>query len=104
MFGRLAASDPQTDLQLHGNRLQAENEGLRAKVLEQQQALESLRELFAGLAHEKRNALQCMQACLEMLALEVQDRPEALDLLNRMQAAQDRMHRLDEEALTLPRQ
>ena len=63
----------------------------------QAERLAAIGEMAAGLAHENRNAMQRMQACLEMLALEVQDRPEALDLLNRMQAAQDRLHRLHEE-------
>ena len=34
-------------------------------------------QMVAGLAHESRNALQRGQACLEMLALEVPDRPRA---------------------------
>ena len=63
----------------------------------QAERLAAIGEMAAGLAHENRNAMQRMQACLEMLALEVQDRPEALDLLNRMQAAQDRLHHLHEE-------
>ncbi len=63
----------------------------------QAERLAAIGEMVAGLAHENRNALQRMQACLEMLALEVQDRPEALDLLNRLQAAQDRLHHLHEE-------
>jgi PAS domain S-box-containing protein len=63
----------------------------------QAERLAAIGEMTAGLAHENRNALQRMQACQEMLALEVQDRPEALDLLNRMQAAQDRLHHLQEE-------
>lgn len=45
----------------------------------------------ANLAHEIRNALQRSQACLELLALEVQDRPQALDLVHRIQEAQDRL-------------
>ncbi len=63
----------------------------------QAERLAAIGEMAAGLAHENRNAMQRMQACLEMLALEVQDRPEALDLLNRMQAAQDRLYHLHEE-------
>jgi PAS domain S-box-containing protein len=63
----------------------------------QAERLAAIGEVAAGLAHESRNAMQRMQACLEMLALEVQDRPEALDLLNRMQAAQDHLHHLHEE-------
>src|SRR5262249_9774788 len=37
------------------------------------------------------------QACLEMLTLTVKDRPAALDLINRLQAAQDHLHHLFED-------
>jgi PAS domain S-box-containing protein len=68
----------------------------------QQQALQSERlaaigEAMAGLAHESRNALQRSQACLEMLGKRVKDRPEAIDLIDRLQHAQDHLHRLYEE-------
>jgi len=52
---------------------------------------------MAGLAHESRNALQRSQACLEMLSRRVQDRPEAVELISRIQKAQDDLHRLYEE-------
>src|SRR5262249_4435513 len=48
-------------------------------------------------AHESRNALQLIQANLEMLALEVEDRPEALQLIESIQGAEDRLHRLFED-------
>jgi signal transduction histidine kinase len=68
----------------------------------QQQAVQSERlvaigEAMTGLAHESRNALQRSQACLEMLAKRVKDRPEAIDLIDRLQNAQDHLHRLYEE-------
>lgn len=68
----------------------------------QQRALQSERlaaigHMVAGLAHESRNALQRSQACLEMLALNVQDRPEALNLIERLQKAQDHLHHLYED-------
>jgi signal transduction histidine kinase len=50
-----------------------------------------------GLAHESRNALQRSQACLEMLAREVQDRPAALNLIARIQVAQNDLHELYEK-------
>jgi len=52
---------------------------------------------MTGLAHESRNALQRSQACLEMLGKRVKDRPEAIDLIDRLQQAQDHLHRLYEE-------
>ena len=47
----------------------------------QTERLAAIGQMVAGLAHESRNALQRSQACLEMLALTVKDRPEALDLI-----------------------
>jgi signal transduction histidine kinase len=52
---------------------------------------------MAALVHESRNALQRSSACLEMLALEVEDRPEALDLVRRTQRAQNQLRDLYEE-------
>jgi signal transduction histidine kinase len=59
--------------------------------------LAAVGEMVAGLAHESRNALQRSQACLELLELEIADRPEAVDLVRRIQKAQDHLHRLFEE-------
>jgi PAS domain S-box-containing protein len=63
----------------------------------QAERLAALGQMVAGLAHESRNALQLIQASLEMLALEVEDRPEALDLIASIQGAEDRLHRLFED-------
>jgi PAS domain S-box-containing protein len=68
----------------------------------QEQALQSERlatlgQMVAGLAHESRNALQLIQASLEMLLLEVEDRPEAVELIASIQGAEDRLHRLFED-------
>jgi two-component system, LuxR family, sensor kinase FixL len=62
----------------------------------QSQALQAERlaiigRMSAGLAHEARNTLQRMQACSEMLEFEVGSNREALDLLKRMQTAQDEL-------------
>ncbi len=59
--------------------------------------LAAIGQMVAGLAHESRNALQRSQACLEMLAMELEDRPDLLDLVARVQRAQDDLHRLYEE-------
>jgi len=63
----------------------------------QAQRLAAIGETMTGLVHESRNALQRSRACLEMLSLEVQDRPEALDLVSRVQRAQDHLQHLYEE-------
>lgn len=63
----------------------------------QSERLAAIGQMVTGLAHESRNALQRSQACLEMLGLEVQDRPSASDLIDRIQKAQDHLHHLYEE-------
>ena len=65
--------------------------------LVQSERLAAIGQMITGLAHESRNAFQRSQACLEMLGLEVQDRPAALDLIQRIQRAQDHLHHLYEE-------
>jgi signal transduction histidine kinase len=80
-----------------------ERQRLRRQLRQaQEQALQAERlaaigQMVTGLAHESGNALARSQACLEMLALEVQDRPEALDLIARIQKAQDHLRQLYEE-------
>ena len=63
----------------------------------QAERLAAIGEMVAGLAHESRNALYRGQVCLEMLALEVEDRPEALRLIARLQQAQDDLLTLYED-------
>ena len=63
----------------------------------QAERLSAIGEMVAGLAHESRNALQRSQACLEMLALVDRDRPESLNLIARVQKAQDDLHHLFED-------
>ena len=70
---------------------QAEERALQAE------RLAAIGQMVAGLAHESRNALQRSQSCLELLALELEDQPEVLDLVDRIQKAQDHLHHLYEE-------
>jgi signal transduction histidine kinase len=81
------------------------NEQLRAEIVErrraQEQALQAERlaaigQMVAGLAHESRNALQQIQASVEMLARRVRTEPEA-SLVSEIQKAHDRIHRLLEQ-------
>ena len=60
----------------------------------QAERLAAIGQIVTGLGHEGRNALQRCQACLEMLRLAVPDRPAALDLIGRLQRAQDDLRRL----------
>jgi PAS domain S-box-containing protein len=85
VVGVLAIGQDVTDLS------EAQERALRAE------RLAAIGEVVAGLAHESRNALQRSQACLEMLALHVQDRPEGLGLIARLQRAQDQLHHLYED-------
>jgi PAS domain S-box-containing protein len=63
----------------------------------QSERLAAIGETMAALVHESRNALQRSKACLEMLALEVENSPEALKLVARVERAQEDLHRLFEE-------
>lgn len=70
----------------------------------QQQALQAERlaaigQMVTGLAHESRNALQQIQASLEMLARRLAGAPE-IELVGEIQKAQDRLYRLFEELRT----
>lgn len=67
----------------------------------QEQALQAERlaaigQMVTGLAHESRNALQKIQASVEMLARRVTGEAEK-ELVGEIQAAQDRLYRLFEE-------
>src|SRR5262249_44934645 len=63
----------------------------------QAERLAAIGQIATGLAHESRNALQRIQACLSMLGLRFADRPDAQDLIHRAQKAQDDLHRLLED-------
>jgi PAS domain S-box-containing protein len=68
----------------------------------QEQALQSERlaaigQMMTGLAHESGNALARSQVCLEMLGFAVENQPKALDLIARVQAAQDHLTQLYDE-------
>ncbi len=70
---------------------QAEQRALQAE------RLAAVGEMIAGLAHESRNAFQRCQACLELLEIELDDQPEEIVLVGRIQKALDHLHHLYEE-------
>ena len=59
--------------------------------------LAGIGQMITGLAHESRNALQRIQSCSEMLELEVTSNDEAMQLVHRLQDAQDNLRRLFDE-------
>ena len=63
----------------------------------QAERLAAIGQMMTGLTHESRNALQRSKACLDMLELEVEDRPEALELVRRIERAQEHLQQLYEE-------
>jgi signal transduction histidine kinase len=73
-----------------------EKERAYARAL-QAERLAAMGQMMRGLTHESRNALQRSQACLEMLALKLKDRPEAAGLIERIFRAQRHLHHLHEE-------
>jgi PAS domain S-box-containing protein len=81
----LAVGQDVTDLQ------EAQQQALRLE------RLAAIGQMVTGLAHESRNALQRSRACLEMLRWKVEGRPDALDLVERMQKAQEDVVRLYED-------
>jgi len=89
---------PQNRVQLLvGHDLTDLTEAQRRSV--QQERLAAIGQTMAGLAHESRNAFQRSQAALETLALELEDRPDASLLLERIQRANDHLLHLYEEVL-----
>jgi signal transduction histidine kinase len=72
-------------------RKQAEQRAMQAE------RLAAIGETMAALVHESRNALQRSKANLELLLLEIEDRPAAVQLVARAQKAQEDLHRLYEE-------
>ncbi|MGE0760226.1 MAG: protoglobin domain-containing protein [Pirellulaceae bacterium] len=72
-------------------RKDAEERALRSE------RLAAIGQTVAGLAHESRNAFQRSQACLELLQIELEGRPDQLELVERIQRSLNHLHRLYEE-------
>ena len=54
-------------------------------------------EMIVASAHESRNALQQIQACLALLEARIGDDSEARELIADLRKAQDHLHRLFED-------
>jgi PAS domain S-box-containing protein len=63
----------------------------------QAERLAAIGQMMTGLAHESRNALQRIQANAEMLELEVEQNEDAVELVRRIQNAQEHLHKLFDE-------
>jgi two-component system, NtrC family, sensor histidine kinase HydH len=63
----------------------------------QAERLAAIGQMVTGLAHESGNALQRSQACLQILANRLRDRPDLVDLVDRIQAAQNHLLHLYED-------
>jgi PAS domain S-box-containing protein len=67
------------------------------KRAEQDRRLAAVGQMLSAIAHESRNSLQRIQACLEMLRLDFEDNPEAARQLDGIERASDNLTRLFEE-------
>lgn len=63
----------------------------------QAQRLAAIGQMATGLAHESRNALQRIGASAEMLELELEHQPRAIELVHRIEQAKTHLHQLLEE-------
>ncbi|MCA9169848.1 MAG: PAS domain S-box protein [Planctomycetales bacterium] len=68
-----------------------------AELLLQSERLAAIGQTITGLAHESRNALQRINSCTELLEFEVEENAQAIQLIRRIQQAQDDLARLFDE-------
>ena len=77
---------------------QQEREEMQRKML-QSERLAAIGQMVAGVAHESRNALQKIEACTQLLRWRLNGSAdgEVEELINDIQQAQERLHRLFED-------
>ncbi|MFO0929564.1 MAG: response regulator [Gemmataceae bacterium] len=100
--GAAPPPDPASPYRFEGTAVLAIGQDITALKLSQERTLQAERlaaigQMMTGLAHESGNALARSQACLEMLAMELQEQPEALELVGRIQKAQNHLQQLYDE-------
>ncbi len=67
------------------------------RQLVRSERLAAIGEMIVASAHESRNALQQIQACLALLESRIEDDDEARELIADLRKAQDQLHRLFED-------
>lgn len=67
------------------------------RKLVESERLAAIGQMVAGVAHESRNALQQIQACCGLLEWKLHGNEDTRELLDDLQEAQDRLHRLFED-------
>ena len=67
------------------------------KRAEQNERLAAMGQVLSAIAHESRNALQRIQAGVEMLRLDLEDNPDLLRELERIEKANDNLTKLYDE-------
>jgi signal transduction histidine kinase len=67
------------------------------RKLLQSERLAAIGQMMTALIHESRNALQCTQSCLEILSQNLSADQESLELVQRIQKSQHKLHTLFEE-------
>ncbi|MCH8225748.1 MAG: response regulator [Chloroflexi bacterium] len=63
----------------------------------QAERLAAIGRMMAAIAHESRNALQRIQAAVEMLRMDFKDMPKAINVVDRIERASDDIHEHFEE-------
>jgi hypothetical protein len=67
------------------------------KRAKQNERLAAMGQVLSAIAHESRNALQRIQAGVEMLRMDLEDNPDVLPDLNRIEKASDNLTKLYDE-------
>jgi signal transduction histidine kinase len=106
----MAYSEVTERLQHSQDQLQQTVEGLRrelsekSRLLERRNRLAALGEMAAGMAHEIRNPLGGIQLYASLLARDVADRPESLQLVSRISGGVKRLEGLVSQVLQFTRE